>query len=83
MRTTVTLDEDVALTIKEEMKTGEGKTFKTALNDLVRRARYASTNGSKNTKPFKVRAFKMGVYSHINYDKISELIDEIEGPFHR
>lgn len=74
MRTTVTLDEDVAFTVKEEMKAGNGKTFKAALNDLVRRARYVSTNSSKKPKPFKVQAFKMGVFPHINYDKTSELL---------
>ncbi len=74
MRTTVTLDDDVALTIKDEMKAGDGKTFKAALNDLVRRARYASENGSSKRKPFKVLAFNMGVFPHINYDKTSELL---------
>jgi acyl-ACP thioesterase len=77
------LDDDVAMTVKEEMKAGDGKTFKDALNDLVRRARYVSTNGAEKPKPFKVRSFNMGVYEHLNYDKINELIEEIEGPLHR
>lgn len=72
MRTTVTLDADVELTIKEEMKAG--KTFKAALNDLVRRARYVPRNESKKAKPFKIRAFDMGVFPHLNYDKTSELL---------
>lgn len=83
MRTTVTLDEDVVLTVKEEMKKGEGKTFKQALNDLIRRGRYVSENGGQKRKPFKVKARSLGVYPHLNYDKISELIEELEGPFHR
>lgn len=83
MRTTVTLDEDVTCTVKEEMRKGEGKTFKQALNDLVRRSRHVSENGPPRRKPFKVKARSLGVYPHLNYDKISELIEELEGPFHK
>ena len=83
MRTTITLDEDVALTVKEEMKDGDGKTFKQALNDLVRRGRHLSENRKPTSKPFKIRAFNMGQFKDLNYDKISELIEYGEGPFHR
>lgn len=83
MRTTITLDDDVASTVREEMKQGDGKSFKEALNDLVRRGRYFPKNVPSKSKPFKVRSFKMGTYKHLNYDKISALIEEIEGPFHR
>jgi len=83
MRTTVTLDDDVALTVREEMHKGEGKTFKKALNDLVRKARNSSEIGKTKRKPFKIRAFNMGEFKNLNYDKISELIEYGEGPFHR
>lgn len=84
MRTTITLDEDVALTVKKEMREC-GKTFKESVNDLIRCGRYFKQNGTlKNTrKPFKVRSFKMGFHKHLDYDKISELLEEIEGPMHR
>jgi acyl-ACP thioesterase len=83
MRTTITLDDDVAQTIKDEMRSGEGKTFKQAVNDLIRYGRYMKREQKKAKKPFKVRSFNMGVYRHLNYDNIGELLDEIEGPFHR
>ena len=85
MRTTVTLDEDVVSTVKEEMKRGDGKTFKEALNDLIRCGRYFKQNSTANVKrkPFKIRAFNLGFYEHLNYDKISELLEEIEGPLHK
>ena len=84
MRTTITLDDDVALTVKEEMRAGEGKTFKEAVNELIRLGRYHKLRDeAEPRKPFKVRAKNLGVYAHLNYDKISELLDEIEGPFHR
>lgn len=84
MRTTITLDEDVVTTVKEEMRSGDGKTFKEAVNDLIRIGRYSKKElAAEKRKPFKVRSFKMGVYEHLNYDNISDLLDEIEGPFHR
>lgn len=83
MRTTLTLDDDVVQTIREEMKEGEGKTFKEAVNELIRVGRYFKKKRNTDRKPFKVQSFKMGVYEHLNYDNIGELLDEIEGPFHR
>ena len=85
MRTTLTLDDDVVKTIKEEMKAGEGKSFKEAVNDLIRLGRYSKIEREKARakKPFKVRAKNLGVYPHLNYDNISELLEQIEGPFHK
>ncbi|CAN5326553.1 hypothetical protein BH20ACI2_BH20ACI2_14640 [soil metagenome] len=84
MRTTITLDEDVVTTVKEEMRAGDGKTFKEAVNELIRMGRYHKAElEKKSRKPFKVKAKNMGVFPHLNYDNISELLEEIEGPFHR
>ncbi len=84
MRTTITLDDDVVTTVKEEMKKGGGKTFKEAVNELIRLGRYHQIEIEKKPrKPFKVKAKDMGVFPHLNYDNISELLEEVEGPFHR
>ncbi len=84
MRTTVTLDDDVVKTIREEMKTGEGKTFKDAVNELIRLGRYfKQERATKKRKPFKVKAKNLGVYEHLNYDNVGELLEKIEGPFHK
>ena len=84
MRTTVTLDDDVVATVKEEMKKGDGKTFKAAVNDLIRLGRYHRVELEKlPRKPFKVRAKNLGTYPHLNYDDIGALLEEIEGPFHK
>lgn len=84
MRTTVTLDDDVVKTVKDEMRSGV-KTFKQAVNDLIRLGRYHRKENEQEDprKPFKVKAKNMGTYSHLNYDNIGELLDQIEGPFHR
>jgi predicted CopG family antitoxin len=86
MRTTITLDDDVIKTIREEMKEGDGKSFKEAVNELIRLGRYHKKEVSEAMavrKPFKVRSKNMGVYPHLNYDDTSSLLEEIEGPFHR
>lgn len=82
MRTTITLDEDVVRTIREEMKSGAGKTFKKAVNDLIRLGRFKKKQqkDEPERRPYKVRSKKMGVYSHLNYDNIGELLEQIEGP---
>lgn len=86
MRTTITLDDDVVSSIREEMKAGEGKSFKEAVNELIRLGRYHKKEQKEamaERKPFKVRSKNMGVYPHLNYDDISSLLEEIEGPGHR
>ena len=82
MRTTITLDDDVVKTIREEMKSGDGKTFKEAVNSLIRLGRFKKKEQAEapERKPFKVRSKKMGVYPHLNYDNIGELLEQLEGP---
>lgn len=79
MRTTITLDDDVVTTIREEMRKGDGKTFKEAVNELIRLGRYHKAEIEKAPrKPFKVRAKDLGVFPQINYDKTSELLALID-----
>lgn len=79
MRTTLTLDDDVVKTIREEMKSGDGKTFKQAVNELIRLGRYSKMDRvATKRKPFKVKARNLGVYDHLNYDKTSELLAMLE-----
>ncbi len=81
MRTTLTLDEDVARKLKQESRQ-EGKPFKQIVNDVLRRG-LALRARMRSTKPFKVRARDMGVYPGLNYDKVGELLERAEGPMHR
>lgn len=86
MRTTITLDDDVVNGIREEMKAGEGKSFKEAVNELIRLGRYHKKElreAMSVRKPFKVRSKNMGVFPHLDYDDVSSLLEEIEGPWHR
>ena len=74
MRTTVTLDEDVAAKLKQTARE-RGVSFKVALNDAVR----AGLSGqSSAARPFQMKAFPMGVRPGINLDKALRLAGELE-----
>lgn len=81
MRTTLTLDEDVAAKLKAESRK-TGKPFKQVVNDTLREG-FLGRKSKKDLPPFKVKARALGLRPGLNYDKIGELIEEAEGPFHR
>ncbi len=80
MRTTLTLDDDVVLTVKQEMKKGQGKTFKEAVNELIRQGRYANQFIEKNKKTFKLKGRLLTPRKNFDFDSISRLLEEVEGP---
>ena len=78
MRTTLTLDEDVAALLrKEERKSGEP--FKHIVNRLLRLGLTASKQPAR--KPFKVTPINLGLPR--DFDKVEDLIEYLEGPEHR
>lgn len=81
MRTTLTLDKDVAAKLRAEARRS-GRTFKEVVNEALRLGLNARKE-PKPTKPFVVRARALGLRPGLNYDKINELIEQLEGPFHR
>lgn len=83
MRTTITLDDDVMTTVKEEMRSDNGKTFKEAVNELIRRGGLFRKNQNGKRARRKLPSFDMGSFEHLNYDKPRDLIEELEGTFHR
>jgi hypothetical protein len=81
MRTTVTLDQDVARLLKAK-QTSTGRTFKQVLNDVLR----AALGGGGRRPPRKrYRTIPMakGVRPGINLDNIADLLAQIEGEDHR
>jgi hypothetical protein len=78
MRTTVTLDPDVAAKIEAERKR-TGKTFKEVLNGGLRRGLRQSPENEKR-KPFKVKARRMHPRPGIDFSNVWKLIEQIEGP---
>lgn len=78
MRTTLTIDDDVAAKLQAKAKTENGKSFKEVVNETLRIGLLAQSTPSKGTA-FKVRSRRMGVRKGLNYDNIGELLEQIEG----
>ena len=55
------------------------KTFKATLKGLIRR----EAEVSREHEPFQVHARPLGERPGLNYDNISELLEQVEGPFHK
>jgi predicted transcriptional regulator len=80
MRTTVTLDDDVAARLEQEMRRS-GKSFKRAVNDALR-AGLALRKGASALTPFVVEARALGVRPGLDYANVAELLEVAEGPDH-
>ena len=81
MRTTLTLDDDVAAKLKAEVRRG-GKSFRETVNEVLRRGLVAKRAAQADT-PFKVEARDLGLRPGISLDNIGDLLDLVEGPEHR
>jgi len=78
MRTTVTLDEDVAAKLRAEARRG-GKPFKQALNEALRRG-LLERGAAAASRPFRVRARNLGrLHAGVSLDDVAGLLDRIEG----
>ena len=82
IRTTVTLDEDVLNRVKDESK-ASGRSFKETLNELVRDGLAAKKANGQRKRVFRIDPIHTGMRQDLSYDSISELLDKIEGPYHR
>ena len=81
MRTTLTIDDDIAHLVQEEVRR-TGGSFKGTVNTLLRRGLTAERNPQPR-KRFVVTPRKMGLPPGLSYDSIPDLLDAIEGPYHR
>lgn len=73
MRTTVTLDEDVALRLQESART-RGISFKAAINEAVR----AGLPRRADSRPFEVRARPLGLRPGIDLSRANALAASLE-----
>ena len=82
MRTTLTLDDDVAARLKAEARR-TGRPFKQVLNECLRRG-LSSPRRPASRAPFKVVARDLGnLRPGLNLDNVAELLEVAEGPLHR
>lgn len=82
MRTTLTLDEDVAVRLRAESRR-TGRPFKVVVNEHLRAA-LAQRKAAQAVSPFRVKPVDMGgPPAGRSYDDIGALLEEIEGTQHR
>jgi hypothetical protein len=74
MRTTVTLDPDIAAKLKQTARES-GISFKEALNTTVRRG---FERQETKQQPYRVRPQNLGVRPGVNLDKALQLAGELE-----
>ncbi len=76
MRTTLTLEDDVARLLDKEIRRS-GTSFKQVVNHFLR---LGLTVKPAPRKPFKVTPINLGLP---DYDKVEDLLEYLEGPDHR
>ncbi|MBV9242658.1 MAG: DUF2191 domain-containing protein [Acidobacteria bacterium] len=82
MRTTLTIDDDVAFALRKAQESEPKKPFKEIINETLRRG-LQSPPKKKRYPPFKVRSMNLGLREDLNFDNIEELLDIVEGPDRR
>lgn len=82
MRTTMTLDDDVAAKLKS-LARRSGRAFRTVVNDTLRRGLVQATAKPPRQR-FRVKVRDLGpLRPGLSLDNIGELLDRVEGPLHR
>ena len=81
MRTTLTLDDDVAVQI-ELLRRARAASLKDIVNEALRRGLKEMDGPEKKRKPFRTQASHMGE-PLINLDNVAEVLAYIEGEDHK
>ena len=82
MRTTLSLDSDVAASVRMEMQT-RGTSLKETVNALLRLGLEAAARQPAERPRFVVRAKNLGTGLGSRYTKVSELLEHLDGADHR
>jgi len=83
MRTTLTLEDDVAARLVELQKK-TGLSFKEITNRTLRIGLEQQLDQPTQLRPrFKVRTRPMGTFPGVNYANIGDMLEQLEGPAHR
>jgi len=78
MRTTLTIDDDVAAELQRLRRTRDAS-LRDVVNDALRRGLREMTSTPKPRKPFRTRSFDPGRVLIDNLDNIAEVLALIEG----
>jgi hypothetical protein len=77
MRTTLTLDDDLALRLKEIARQA-GKSFKEVTNETIRRGLSVGESSNDTSKPFRVIPKAFGFRPGIDPLKLNQIFDDLE-----
>lgn len=82
MRTTLTLDDDIAAKLRAEARRS-GRPFREVVNDALRRGLVARS-GSATRERFCIEPRDLGsLRPGLSLDNVADLIEQVEGPLHR
>ena len=82
MRTTLTLDDDVAAMLHRAQQKSDAS-FKDIVNEALRQGLQRMNQPAARQKPFRTRAVDLGECYFPNLDNVWEVIEEVEGKSHR
>lgn len=81
MRTTLTLDDDVAAKLKA-LARRSGRAFRDVVNEVLRQGLMSDRPAKRS--PFRVRTRSLGgLRPGLHPDSIADLLEQVEGPLHR
>jgi hypothetical protein len=79
MRTTITLDDDVAAKLHSKARKS-GRAFKDVVNDALRKG-LAVDSQAKRLPPFAIEAeHLLNLRPGLNYDKVEDIFDQLDTP---
>ena len=82
MRTTLTIDDDVAFVLKKAQENEPSRSFKEIVNEALRIG-LTTKPSAKPKKKIKLKTYPLGLRKDLNFDNIEELLDIIEGPMRK
>ena len=80
MRTTLSIDEDVAKLLRREIRRS-GASLKAAVNHFLRLGLMVA--GKPERKQFVVHPRSLGLPKGLSYDDVEELVEALEGSAHK
>jgi hypothetical protein len=83
MRTTLTLDDDVAAKLKAESRRA-GRPFRDVVNETLRRGLAQRRASASLQQPFTITPRDLGALKPgLSLDSVADLIEQVEGALHR
>lgn len=79
MRTTLTIDDDVAVKLKAAAK---DRPFRTVVNEALRAGLKALEKGVTRRKPYRTPGFNLGPSLVGSLDNVEEVLSRVEGDDH-